>query len=99
MYNPLIHKKPYGGGVAGKEITITFPLEKHFNVKRVFVVLRKDEVSKRIELPYSHTAENVDFFEAKFVIDTYGIWHYRFEGVHPDATLAFFGRDTDGTAI
>ena len=99
MYNPLIHKKPYGGGVAGKEITITFPLEQHFNVKRVFVVLRKDEVSKRIELLYSHTAENVDFFEAKFVIDTYGIWHYRFEGVLPDGTLAFFGRDTDGTAI
>ncbi len=41
MYNPLLHKRPYGATVAGKETTITFPLDSRLGIKRVFVVIRK----------------------------------------------------------
>ncbi|MEG2450729.1 MAG: hypothetical protein RSB09_03235, partial [Clostridia bacterium] len=38
----LLNKKPYGATAVGKITTITFPLDKELDVKRVFVVLRKD---------------------------------------------------------
>ncbi|MBR5173977.1 MAG: hypothetical protein IKW16_03425, partial [Clostridia bacterium] len=99
MYNPLLHKTPYGGTTVGKPTTITFPLEANMGIKRVFIILRKDEENIRIELPLSHHENGVDFFKGSFTLQTYGIWHYRFEGEYPDGNLAFFGRDYDGTAI
>ena len=43
MYNPLLHKTPYGGTAVGKPTTITFPLEANMGIKRVFIILRNDE--------------------------------------------------------
>jgi glycosidase len=99
MYNPLLHKIPYGGTAVGTTTTITFPLETHLGIKRVFVILRKDDQNIRIELPLSHSHNGTDFFVGSFVLDTYGIWHYRFEGEYENGGIAFFGRDYDGTAI
>ena len=99
MFNPLLHKAPYGGTAVGKPTTITFPLEAYHGIKRVFVVLRKGNENLRIELPYSHSQNGVDFFVGSFTLGTYGIWHYRFEGELDNGALAFFGRDYDGTAI
>ena len=99
MFNPLIHKTPYGGTAVGKETTITFPLEAHLGIKRVFVILRKDDQNIRIELPLKYSQNGVDYFVGSFTLDTYGIWHYRFEGEFDNGALAFFGRDYDGTAI
>ncbi len=98
-YNPLIHKKPYGGTAVGKETIITFPLDSSLEIKRVFVVLRKEEQSLRYEMPLSYSFEGRDYFVGKFALYDSGIWHYRFEGEYADGSLAFFGRDIDGTAI
>ena len=99
MYNPLLHKKPYGATAVGKATTITFPLETYFGIKKVFVILRKDNENIRIELPLSHHADGIDYFVGNITLSSHGIWHYRFEGEYPDGSLAFFGRDYDGTAI
>ena len=98
-YNPLLHKKPYGATAVGKATTITFPLETYFGIKKVFVILRKDNENIRIELPFSHHADGIDYFVGNITLSSHGIWHYRFEGEYPDGSLAFFGRDYDGTAI
>lgn len=98
-YNPLLHKKPYGATAVGKATTITFPLETYFGIKKVFVILRKDNENIRIELPLSHHADGIDYFVGNITLSSHGIWHYRFEGEYPDGSLAFFGRDYDGTAI
>lgn len=108
LYNPLIHKTPYGASVAGEETKITFPVDSNLRLCRVFVVLRqifgKDgEVfggdSKRFELPYSHSLDGMDYFVGSFALDDWGIWKYRFEGEFANGDLAFFGRALDGTAI
>ena len=99
MFNPLIHKKPYGATAVGTQTTFTFPLLKSLDVKRVFVVLRQDSKVFRVELPLSHSTEKEDFFVGQVVLDKCGTWQYRFEGEYADGTFAFFGRDYDGTAI
>ena len=99
MYNPLIHKKPYGATAVDKETTIVFPLEKSVGIKRMFVVLRKDKESIRYEMPLDHSTQTEDFFVCKFALGQSGIWRYRFEGEYFDGTFAFFGRDVDGSAI
>ena len=66
MYNPLIHKKPYGATAVDKETTIIFPLEKSVGIKRMFVVLRKDKESIRYEMPLDHSTQTEDFFVCKF---------------------------------
>ena len=99
MYNPLLHKTPYGGTAVGIPTTFTFPLDASMGIKRVFIILRKDSENIRIELPFSHHLNGEDFFKGSVTLSTYGIWHYRFEGEYPDGNLAFFGRDYDGTAI
>ena len=98
-YNPLLHKKPYGATAVGKATTITFPLESCHGIKKVFVILRKDDENIRVELPFSHHVGGVDYFVGNVILSHYGIWHYRFEGEYPDGNLAFYGRDYDGTAI
>ena len=99
MYNPLLHKTPYGGTAVGIPTTFTFPLDANMGIKRVFIILRKDDKNIRIELPFSHHQNGEDIFKGSVSLSTYGIWHYRFEGEYPDGNLAFFGRDYDGTAI
>ena len=99
MYNPLLHKTPYGGTAVGIPTTFIFPLDASMGIKRVFIILRKDSENIRIELPFSHHLNGEDFFKGSVTLSTYGIWHYRFEGEYPDGNLAFFGRDYDGTAI
>ena len=99
MYNPLLHKTPYGGTAVGIPTTFTFPLDASMGIKRVFIILRKDSKNIRIELPFSHHLNGEDFFKGSVTLSTYGIWHYRFEGEYSDGNLAFFGRDYDGTAI
>ena len=99
MFNPLLHKTPYGGTAVGKKTTVTFPLETSFGIKRVFIILRKDNENIRIELPLERSENGVDYFVGSFTLDTFGIWHYRFEGEFEGGSLAFFGRDYDGTAI
>ena len=98
-YNPLLHKKPYGATAVGKATTITFPLETRLGIKKAFVILRKDDENIRIELPFSHHVDGIDYFVGNVTLSSHGIWHYRFEGEYPDGNLAFFGRDYDGTAI
>ena len=99
MYNPLLHKTPYGGTAIGIPTTFTFPLDANMGIKRVFIILRKDDENIRIELPFSHHQNGEDIFKGSVSLSTYGIWHYRFEGEYSDGNLAFFGRDYDGTAI
>lgn len=99
MFNPLKHKKPYGATAVAKETKIEFPLETALGIKRVFVVLRLDDDVRRYELPYLKTENGEDIFVGSFSLNKGGIWHYRFEGEFSDGTLAFFGRDFDGTAI
>lgn len=136
MYNPLVHKRPYGATAVGKETTITFPLDASLGIKRVFVVLRKvfgvgcenceclrvntysaNEVGGafdtpsddrearayqydlRFELPLIRRENGQDVFHGAFALAEYGVYNYRFEGEYADGSLAFFGRDYDGTAI
>lgn len=110
MFDPLLHKKPYGATFAGGATTITFPLDYGTysdEIKRVFIVLRQvygeggaiDGESVRIELPLISS----DFFDVVFektiTLDKWGVYMYRFEGEYEDGSLAFFGRGDDGTAI
>ena len=135
MYNPLIHKRPYGATAVGKETTIVFPLDASLNIKRVFVVLRKVfgvgceycdclrensysvgevggafdthddreahayQYNLRFELSFRRREDGQDIFEGAFALGEYGVFNYRFEGEYADGSLAFFGRDFDGTAI
>ena len=107
MYNPLIHKKPYGASVQNQKTCMTFPLDSSLQIKRVFVVMRQVfgeggavcGEPKRFELPLSHTQNGQDFFVGEFSLSEWGIWYYRFEGEFTNGDLAFFGRESDGTAI
>ena len=107
MYNPLVHKKPYGASVQNQKTCMTFPLDSSLQIKRVFVVLRQVfgeggavcGEPKRFELPLSHTQNGQDFFVGEFALSEWGIWYYRFEGEFANGDLAFFGRESDGTAI
>ena len=107
MYNPLVHKKPYGASVQNQKTCMTFPLDSSLQIKRVFVVLRQVfgdggavcGEQKRFELPLSHTQNGQDFFVGEFSLSEWGIWYYRFEGEFANGDLAFFGRESDGTAI
>ena len=107
MYNPLLHKKPYGASVINQETRITFPVDNSLGIKRVFVVLRQvfgegGEVageSLRYELPLLRCENGQDFFVGSFALSAWGIWKYRFEGEFANGDLAFFGRGLDGTAI
>ena len=107
MYNPLVHKKPYGASVQNQKTCMTFPLDSSLQIKRVFVVLRQVfgeggavcGEPKRFELPLSHTQTGQDFFVGEFSLSEWGIWYYRFEGEFANGDLAFFGRESDGTAI
>ncbi len=98
MYNPLIDKIPYGASVAKKETIMRFSVDCKFNIEKMFIVLRKDEISKRIEMPYEKTNDNKMIFVAKFTVEEWGIWHYRFEGEFANG-IVFFGQSEDGTAI
>lgn len=107
MYNPLVHKKPYGASVQNQKTCMTFPLDSSLQIKRVFVVLRQVfgeggavcGEPTRFELPLSHTQNGQDFFVGEFSLSEWGIWYYRFEGEFANGDLAFFGRESDGTAI
>lgn len=107
MYNPLIHKKPYGASYVGGATKIKFPLDCEMQVKRVFVVLRQvfgeggeiEGRTERFELPYIGVVDGQDIFEGEFTLSEYGIWLYRFEGELADGATAFFGRGEDGTAL
>ncbi len=108
MYSPLIHKRPYGASVANQATTITFPIDSNMRIGRVFIVLRQifgkeGEVlcgrSERIELPFAHTKDGIDYFVGTFALSEWGIWKYRFEGEFSNGDFAFFGRGLDGTAI
>ncbi len=107
MYNPLLHKKPYGATVQNTQTSMVFPLDCSMGIKRVFVVLRKvygegGECSGeefRYELPYLGTFNLQDVFKGAFALREWGVYKYRFEGEFQDGSLAFFGRDFDGSAI
>lgn len=94
MFNPLIHKKPYGATVVGKENYIEFPLDPDFRVKRVRFILRKDDRSYAYEM--SKTQDGVFFLN--FKVSEYGIWYYRFEA-DTDGGILYFGQGEDGVAI
>lgn len=103
MYNPLIHKKPYGASVQGQATSMAFPVDCNLHIKRVFVVIRRVfpnvATALRYELTYRFTSDGQDFFEGAFAINDYGVFKYRFEGELENGQLAFFGRADDGTAI
>ncbi len=106
MYNPLVHKRPYGAACAGGAISIKFPLDCQMQIKRVFIVLRKvfgdcagECPELRFELPYARTENGEDIFEGEFAINGFGIWNYRFEGETAEGATAFFGRGSGGIAV
>ncbi|MCQ2603299.1 MAG: alpha-amylase family glycosyl hydrolase, partial [Clostridia bacterium] len=99
MFHPLTHKTPYGATAVGQKTVFVFPLDTALGVKRVFVVLRKDDKVLRVELPFEKHENGEDYFVGNVVFDEWGIWHYRFEGEFENGDLAFFGRDYDGTAL
>ncbi len=53
----------------------------------------------RFELPLLKTEKGKDVFHGAFSLQEYGVYNYRFEGEFADGSLAFFGRDYDGTAL
>lgn len=107
MFNPLLHKKPYGASVQGQATSLVFPVDSSMHIKRVFVVLRQiytsndslDSRELRYELSYRGSENGEDIFEGAFASPSFGIWKYRFEGELVDGALAFFGRGLDGIAV
>ncbi len=102
MYNPLLHKRPYGATAVGVQTHITFPLDPTLGVKRVFCIFRKiyEENGEPFSLELNKIAsDNEDVFELTFALSEAGIYMYRFEGELEDGTFAFFGRSDDGTAV
>ncbi|MBO4381286.1 MAG: glycoside hydrolase family 13 protein [Clostridia bacterium] len=53
----------------------------------------------RFELPWRRNEDGQDIFAGAFSLHEYGVYNYRFEGEFADGSLAFFGRDYDGTAL
>lgn len=107
MYNPLLHKTPYGATYVGGATKIKFPLNCDLQIKRVFIILRQvfgeggaiDGRLERFELPHHGTVGEQDIFEGEFALNEYGVWFYRFEGEMSDGSVAFFGRGSGGTAL
>ncbi|NLZ25747.1 MAG: glycoside hydrolase family 13 protein [Clostridiales bacterium] len=98
MYNPLIHKKPYGASFMDEPTTITFPLSESFSAGEVSLFLRKEDKQIRIAPVERTKKDGEDIFVFKFHAPEWGIWHYRFEAETPFGTK-YFGQSADGTAI
>lgn len=99
MYNALTNKKPCGATAAGKKTDFVFPLPSDTDVRRVFVVMRKEGRELRFELDNIKRENGEILFCGGFVPEEPGIWRYRFEGELKEGGLAFFGRGSDGRAI
>lgn len=98
MFNPLLHKTPYGASVAGQPTEFVFPLPCDTAAERVFVVLRKGEEEVRGELSDLRTDRGEKEFRGSVTLSAAGVWHYRFEAETRDGKL-YFGRDCGGNAI
>ncbi len=99
MYNPLIHKKPYGACVKNKDVYIEFPIDVKEIIKNVYIILHNENQEIRKLLTFKSIREGEAFFSCTLQIPTSGIWKYRFEGELLTGGMAYFGRSSDGTAI
>lgn len=104
MYDPLLHKTPYGATATGIKTHFVFPIDTTLSVRRVFIILRKVHGDGNIgeqymfELARAKVKDGV-VFEGDVVLNECGIYMYRFEGELFDGGTAFFGRGDDGIAI
>ena len=99
MYNPLVDKFPYGATQIGIKNIMRFTLDARSGIKSIFVVLRKSEHHEKFELQDKSLIDGNIVFSGSFILDEPGIWFYRFEGILPDGSIAFFGADAQGNAI
>ncbi len=106
MYDPLIHKTPYGAAVAGMPISIKFPLDKALHAKRCFIVFRQIFAEDtplcehmRVEIPFVECDNDEDVFAVTLTLKGAGVYMYRFEAELENGELAFFGRGYDGVAL
>lgn len=98
MFNPLLHKTPYGASVAGRRTEFVFPLPADTDVERVFVILRGKNGERRTELPFKEYARGEKIFAGGVTVAEWGVWHYRFEGLAAGRTV-YYGRGCGGDAI
>ncbi|MDD4839677.1 MAG: glycoside hydrolase family 13 protein [Clostridia bacterium] len=96
-YNPLLNKRPYGAVVAGQLVSISFPLDINFGVKRFYIRLWKESEIIRVELSKTNEHTGVAYFEGDFRVKDWGIWHYHFEG-ETDNGMVYFGQGEDGNS-
>ncbi|MFA6866684.1 MAG: glycoside hydrolase family 13 protein [Clostridia bacterium] len=97
----LEYKKPFGAVSTHQKVDIRFPVKDKFFVKRVEMVIRNQNNSKRIVLSYNGKNEdNEDYsdFIGNFVINKAGNYYYRFE-IFLKNSILFVGRDENGQAI
>ena len=94
----LEYKTPFGAVKTHQGVTLTFPVNRSVNVTGVFVVIRKEDSSERINLPFSHVNGNYNVYLTTFKLEEVGIYYYRFEIETPCGTI-FVGRADDGRAI
>ena len=99
MYNPLIHKKPYGACVKDKDVHIRFPLPIGEVVKNVTIILRKDEQEICHQLKFKEVVANEAIYEGTFQISESGIWKYRFEAELLTGGIGYYGRGFGGIAV
>lgn len=98
MFNPLLHKTPYGASVAGRGTEFVFPLPANTDIDRVFVILRGTGGERRAELPFKEYADGEKIFAGGVTVDEWGLWYYRFEGISAGRTI-YFGRAAGGDAV
>ena len=99
MFNPLIHKKPYGACVKDKDVHIVFPLPVGEVVKNATIILRKEDKEVRHKLKFKEVKGGEAIYEGTFQISESGIWKYRFEAELLTGGIGYYGRGYDGTAI
>lgn len=99
MYNPLIHKKPYGACVKDKEVHIVFPLPVGEVVKNATIILRKEDKEERHKLKFKEVVGGEALYEVAFKVSESGIWKYRFEAELLTGGIGYYGRGSDGTAL
>lgn len=94
----LEYKAPFGAVKTHQGVTINFPVNRSVNVTGVFVIIRKEDLSRRINLPFSHEKDGYNVFSTTFSLEEAGIHYYRFE-IETPTGIIFVGKTDDGKAI
>ncbi len=93
----LTYKTPFGAVKTHQRVRILFPVHKSLNARGVGMVLR-GKTERKLDLHFSGSEKDYDFYKVEFSLNEAGVYYYRFEIYVTDRVL-FVGRDSAGKAL